>query len=53
MSEKPHHCYGNMDWVLKYPQGKEPYTSICSCVYVKSCLKVTRENAEKKVEEIT
>lgn len=48
---KEYHCYGNMDWILKYPNGKEPPTSVCNCAYSKSCLKLTRQNAEKKAEE--
>lgn len=45
--KKPCHCYGKMDWILKYPIDKIPQHSICNCAYVKSCLKITKE---KRVE---
>lgn len=50
--DKPCHCYGNMDWILKYPKGKEPSTSVCNCAYEKACLELTRKNAQKASEEL-
>ena len=41
-----------MDWILKYQEGKEPLTSICSCEHGQhECLRLTRENAKVKSEE--
>ena len=40
------HCWGKMNWILKYESGKEPSSSICQCEFGSSkCLKLTRENA--------
>ena len=50
-NRKPH-CWGKMDWILKYQEGKEPLTSICSCEHGQNeCLRLTRENAKVKSEE--
>lgn len=38
---KPCHCYGAMNWVLKYPKDKIPPHSICSCEYKTKCLELT------------
>ena len=46
MENKPH-CYGKMDWILKYPEGSTPKDSICDCQCTNSCLRLTRnKNAE-------
>lgn len=46
-SIKPH-CWGKMDWILKYPNGEEPKSSICNCEHGASkCKDLTRENAPK------
>ena len=43
------HCWGKMNWILKYEPGKEPSDSICSCSWGnRACLKLTRENALKQ-----
>jgi hypothetical protein len=47
---KPH-CYGKMDWILKYPEDKVPKTSICSCQYTNSCLRITRNSTEQLSEK--
>lgn len=39
--EKPCHCFGAMDWILKYPIDKIPNHSICSCDYKTKCLELT------------
>ena len=39
--EKPH-CYGKMDWILKYPEDETPKESICDCQFTNSCLRITR-----------
>lgn len=43
------HCWGKMDWILKYQVGMEPNSSICSCEYGSfKCLLLTRQaNREK------
>lgn len=46
------HCYGKMDWILKYPIDKIPNHSICSCAYMKDCLKITNDKREQKREVI-
>lgn len=38
---KPH-CYGKMDWILKYPEDETPKEAICRCVFTNSCLRLTR-----------
>jgi len=45
---KPH-CYGNMEWVLKYPKDEIPKSSMCSCEHTDKCLELTL-NLEKKKE---
>lgn len=42
------HCYGKMDWILKYTEDNTPRQSICDCNYTNSCLRITRNNAENK-----
>jgi hypothetical protein len=42
------HCYGKMDWILKYAEDDVPKESICSCPLVNSCMRITRNNAEKE-----
>lgn len=42
------HCYGEMIWILKYPEDDVPRESICSCNYTNTCLRLTRENAVNK-----
>lgn len=51
MENKPH-CWGKMDWILQYPVGEEK--NVCSrCEHgVQTCLRLTRENAEKQAENI-
>jgi hypothetical protein len=44
---KPH-CYGKMDWILKYPEDEVPQSSICNCNYTNSCFRLTRNNADKE-----
>lgn len=40
---KPH-CWGKMNWILKYEDGKEPETYICSCTHgAFKCKALTRE----------
>lgn len=41
MDNKPH-CYGQMDWILKYPEDNAPKSAICDCQYTNSCLRLTR-----------
>lgn len=36
------HCYGKMDWILKYPEDNTPRHFICDCNYVGNCLRITR-----------
>ncbi|MEG0595087.1 MAG: hypothetical protein RR514_07700, partial [Christensenella sp.] len=48
MNEKPIHCFGAMDWILKYPIDKIPNTAICSCAYKTKCLELT--NLKRKAE---
>ncbi|PRR85538.1 hypothetical protein [Clostridium luticellarii] len=45
---KPH-CYGKMNWILKYPEDDTPKGSICSCQYTNSCLRLTRNKAESEI----
>lgn len=45
---KPH-CYGKMDWILKYPEDKTPKEFICKCEYTNSCLRLTRNKENKGV----
>lgn len=45
--DKPH-CYGKMDWILKYPEDEVPESSICKCQYTNSCLIITRNSAVKE-----
>lgn len=47
---KPH-CYGKMDWILKYPEDDTPQRSICSCAHVNSCLRITRNKQELEIKE--
>jgi hypothetical protein len=42
-------CYGKMDWILKYNEDEIPSTSICSCNYTNSCLRITNN---KRTEEV-
>jgi len=50
---KPH-CYGKMDWILKYLEDEIPDSSICSCEYVNSCLRLTNNKRETvKGDDIT
>lgn len=49
MMDKPH-CYGKMDWILKYPEDKTPRGSICSCQFTNSCLRITRNKADNEME---
>jgi hypothetical protein len=52
MENKPH-CYGEMDWILKYPVDKVPKDSICDCQYTNSCLFLTRnKNIEGESNDI-
>ena len=47
-------CWGKMIWILKYKEGCEPWSSVCSCEHgQKECLRLTRENAKVKSEELT
>lgn len=48
---KPH-CYGKMDWILKYDEDSIPSTSICDCQYKNSCMRFTRNNYEKAYKEV-
>lgn len=41
MDDKPCHCFGAMDWILKYPIDEIPAHSICSCAYKTKCLELT------------
>ena len=41
------HCYGKMDWILKYPEDKTPKEFICNCEHTNSCLRITRNNADR------
>ena len=41
-SNRPH-CFGEMNWILKYEMGEEPRGSICSNCCSNSCMKLTRE----------
>lgn len=45
MNARPH-CYGAMDWVLKYDEDKIPNQSICDCPYKNSCLRITNNKRE-------
>lgn len=45
-ASKPH-CYGKMDWILKYPEDETPKESICRCEFKSSCLRLTRNKQEK------
>ena len=47
---KPH-CYGEMVWILKYPENEVPKTSICDCNYTNSCLRLTRNKSEVNESE--
>lgn len=39
------HCWGKMDWILKYPIGMEPNYSVCRCEYgALKCKLLTRKN---------
>lgn len=46
---KPH-CYGKMDWILKYQEDDTPKEYICACEYTDSCLRITRNKSEIKKE---
>ena len=43
---KPH-CYGKMDWILKYKEDETPKTAICDCEYKNSCMELTRDKAKQ------
>jgi len=44
------HCWGKMNWILKYDSGKEPAQYVCSCKWgSKECLRLTREYADSLV----
>lgn len=45
--KKPH-CYGTMDWILKYPEDDIPNEYICKCEYTNSCLRLTNNKREKR-----
>ena len=43
-SPKPH-CWGKMNWILQYEEGKEPESSICRCEHgAIECKNLTRNN---------
>ncbi len=42
---KPH-CYGEMNWILKYHEDHIPNDAICDCEYTNSCLRLTRNKQE-------
>lgn len=44
---KPH-CYGKMDWILKYAEDNVPRTSICDCPLKNSCMRLTRNKDDKQ-----
>ena len=37
---KPH-CYGKMDWILKYAKDNIPKHAICDCYYKNICVEKT------------
>jgi len=39
--ENTPHCYGKMDWILKYKEDEIPRESICDCQHRNSCLRLT------------
>ena len=43
-------CYGEMDWVLKYPEDEIPKTSICACEFTNSCLRLTNNKRQQPDE---
>lgn len=46
-SNKPH-CWGKMKWILKYPSGMEPPTSVCRCEHGSlKCKLLTRQAARQ------
>ncbi len=47
VSSKPR-CYGEMDWILKYPEDKTPNISICDCEFVNSCMRITRNKGKEE-----
>jgi len=49
--EKPH-CYGEMDWILKYEEDKIPDEFICECSYTNSCLRLTNNKRDKEKSEL-
>lgn len=42
-----YHCFGAMDWILKYPVNEVPCDSICDCQHVKKCLELTNAKRSK------
>lgn len=44
------HCFGNMDWILKYEENKIPNRSICKCAYTKKCLLLTNNKRKKQIK---
>ncbi len=36
-----------MDWILKYPENEIPRSSICSCNYTNSCLRITNNKRQE------
>jgi hypothetical protein len=45
---KPH-CWGKMDWILKYEDGHEPKESICNCEHgAYKCKSLTRINNQNE-----
>jgi hypothetical protein len=46
LDNKPH-CYGQMDWILKYPEDNTPSEYICRCQYTNSCLRITRDKQKE------
>lgn len=51
MDNKPCHCFGAMDWILKYSIDEIPVHSICSCIYKTKCLKLTNAKRNSDCEE--
>jgi hypothetical protein len=47
-NENKPHCWGKMDWILKYPDGEEPRSSICNCEHgAYKCKSLTRLNSQE------
>jgi hypothetical protein len=49
---KPH-CYGEMNWILKYQEDKTPREYICKCEFTNSCLRITRNKEEKRKNDLS